>query len=932
MAVTREEALKELQRRSGSAPSVTPEQATVELQRRGVIQGEPIDPQTQANYQKQQRVAELDKTDPQWRSLSNPQTLQTMHPAELIDVMKSNDYGTELKNLAKKAMAGAAGNLATPDMKNSGDVGVRDKAYAELKRRGFNDNQIVSALEGQNPTFWGQLVQDAPEQIGGIVGGAAGTVAFRSPAGKAAGSTAGAAIGGAISKGVQDTYRWATGDVRAPQSSEDLAHDISQSATRQGLIQAAGVGIGAAGNLAKNMVANPVKIMRGTLNPMPISDAAEIVGQAEKYDIPVKVSDISSNPVYSSMNAAASKSSATAPGMKLIDMEQVKGLQRAEADLRNRFSIDGASPDRTKQIAGDLNNRAKAVNLALDKQAELAKNQTVQGIEQNIRNDFNAKLNEKNGAELSKMLDDALKDKRKVWGEYENQLWNEAFDLADSAIAQKAAANPEIQAAKETLSKYPGMASGPAFEKFQKELNATVGAVDISAIKQLAQQKLDALAKNKGIGSTAMGEPLLKQIMQLDNSLPFGDAKVLRTALMKAQESMAANKDVAIGDAKQFVKMLTDKMGTTADSLGADVKYAWKTARAFTSMKHDKLEDEMLKSAINKISDNPDAMSSFIFQNNSPERTLQIRKLMGAEKWNEVRSIAADKFLADSYERIPGLSQPVVNGKKLLESLDKTKGSLRVLFTPEQISELTKQGQAMQSLQTKGLLGATGIDKKSVFDSVDSIVGAIYNGNNPAEVVKIKTAVGADNWIDIQKNLVDKLLKDTYQPIGKDSAGFVASGNKLASQLEKMQNTLPILLNDEQRSALKVYARLSQVFQAGEKTAGNINAATNEVAKTTAGTIGSTIAKTLSLSGKISNWIINDPVVVKRIAGSLNQPLNSPQASSLMQRILSASRDSQTVRQMMQVWDKTPTGTLPSLAIRYLEEKNSSTTPIQQEQ
>ena len=180
-----------------------------------------------------------------WASKVKPEDIQPESLArhdnlKLLALMRTYDTSYETPNMLKKAINAAAGSLAP--FEKTGQTGIRDNAYAELKRRGVDDNTIISALDGENPTFLGQLVVDAPEMIGGTVGGIGGSLITKNPLGSAALSTVVAAVGGAIGKGGQQIYRAATGDIRAPDSPSDAIAELSGASLRQGGAELAGVG------------------------------------------------------------------------------------------------------------------------------------------------------------------------------------------------------------------------------------------------------------------------------------------------------------------------------------------------------------------------------------------------------------------------------------------------------------------------------------------------------------------------------------------------------------------------------------------------------------------------------------------------------------------------------------------------------------------
>jgi hypothetical protein len=199
------------------------------------IMGEDVPAPTQEEISENkwmQEKAGFEKTDPKWYTLENPKVLGAMSNEGLVRMMKSEDSGKEVLGRVEKASRRILGmdsdNITT---------GVRDKAYQELLKRGYSRNDVISALNGESPTFAGQLVKDTPEMLGSLALSVPAAIATK---GNIPATVAAGAAGGALGKGAQMFVRTATNDVRAPQTNAEVVKGLSKAALTQGATELAG--------------------------------------------------------------------------------------------------------------------------------------------------------------------------------------------------------------------------------------------------------------------------------------------------------------------------------------------------------------------------------------------------------------------------------------------------------------------------------------------------------------------------------------------------------------------------------------------------------------------------------------------------------------------------------------------------------------------
>lgn len=142
------------------------------------------------------------------------------------------------------ALLGALGNIdrntspldAVRNTINGQHSPIRQKVYAELKRRGLPDELIAQVLkQGDDKGFWGKMIGDAPEMAGGMAGAAIGGLT-KNPA---LGATTGAAIGGGLGRLSKEYYNRSARPERT-RTGPDLAKDVGLAAAIEGGGEAGG--------------------------------------------------------------------------------------------------------------------------------------------------------------------------------------------------------------------------------------------------------------------------------------------------------------------------------------------------------------------------------------------------------------------------------------------------------------------------------------------------------------------------------------------------------------------------------------------------------------------------------------------------------------------------------------------------------------------
>lgn len=526
-------------------------------------------------------------------------------------------------------------------------TGIRDNAYKELISRGVPKDLIIRAMGGENPTYLGEMLKRAPEQIGGAVGAVAGGVLLKNPMGVTSGSTIGAGVGGMAGKAIG----LATGAEQVPEGGAMSA--IGQAGVEQAGYNLAGVGISKLAAAGK-----------GITNLMPVEGAANITKTAKRFNIPIDASDISQKPVFSMIEEAARKSPFSAQSMVARDIQAVKGSQAMVDDIRTTF---------------------------------------------------NATANDMKGIDLFKLWDDARKEKKAIWTQIENKKWD---DHRDTILPEIAKRQEEITVTRNVPSKMLGPDGKPVMTQVShKEIRTDPSAmVDMRPVAGKANEVLEVLKevnKNKeglppsDIGHTLEAAGLLKDIVDKPDFIEWETVHKLRSLLLRTERQMGINKELAASNVRRLNSEITDQMGITASNMGDESYNSWVKARAITNAKHEKLDNELFDTLNNKVAKNPDAVRQLLLANDTPVKLREIRKIMGEKRWADVQSSAIDDFFTKSSDVAPEFTEPVLNGKKMMDRMKREGGSLSVLLSPEARQAMTDAGRTLMAIQAKGapLLG-----------------------------------------------------------------------------------------------------------------------------------------------------------------------------------------------------------------------------------
>jgi hypothetical protein len=250
------------------------------------------------------------------------------------------------------------------------------------------------------------------------------------------------------------------------------------------------------------------------------------------------------------------------------------------------------------------------------------------------------------------------------------------------------------------------------------ELDDLAGAVKVpmAAVKNVALEAQEQLARLSGVGSGEVDKQLLKQVSNLSETLTFADAHLMRSNLLSMQRDLVDV--VGAGRAKKLIGDLvaiTNKtMDDVAEAAGGKLLESYKATNKFWKTGKETFDNDFIGGLVIANKRNPERIGETIFRDGNVKEIMQARKaLKTASKldksinsdvvWHEMQSGYLQSLLTKTANE-----EGVVSAKRLLKTfIDRKKNrTLSAAFTKEQrnkIREFAMIGERFQKSPEAGL-------------------------------------------------------------------------------------------------------------------------------------------------------------------------------------------------------------------------------------
>lgn len=201
-----------------------------------------------------------------------------------------------------------------------------------------------------------------------------------------------------------------------------------------------------------------------------------------------------------------------------------------------------------------------------------------------------------------------------------------------------------------------GLAKGQdAFRAAAKTLYQQVDAQTASAMVPMHQLKAEAL-KVQGqwanlppkLGSD-VGLGLIQQITDMPNSVPFAQAQLIRSQLLKRGRELS---DIEGGLSRRFAGLVDDAMEGAAGTLKGPALESWRIANAFYKEGAARFNSDFVQALADKA---PEKVAGAIFQRGGVTALRQARAAVSAETFQKVQGAFLWKVLGDSTDPVTGV-------------------------------------------------------------------------------------------------------------------------------------------------------------------------------------------------------------------------------------------------------------------------------------
>jgi hypothetical protein len=241
--------------------------------------------------------------------------------------------------------------------------------------------------------------------------------------------------------------------------------------------------------------------------------------------------------------------------------------------------------------------------------------------------------------------------------------------------------------------------------------------IPMAKIKKFAQERLKRAKLASGIDSEASGAKLLEGINNYDDFVDFETAKELRTLLRIAHEKFdIVNKKAPVYGMAKYLEGQVDKaIGTGLRKFSPKAYELWRNTNATYKVAKEKFDNQLIRRLVKAGlppsrggRGQPEQVAKMLFRPNNYSQVATVKKMMGGSspEWKNLQSYFTQSIIDASRKTA---TDPII-GNRLLKKLE-TMGedTLRVIYSPDQLSAIKMLGKAIKTTQDQQGGGIGGI-------------------------------------------------------------------------------------------------------------------------------------------------------------------------------------------------------------------------------
>lgn len=625
-----------------------------------------------------------------------------------------------------------------------------------------------------------EMVKDAPEVLGATAMLAAGGTGVGIPAAMGL-----AALGGAGGKGYQLAAQELTKSPGAPQTPGQAALEVGAAGARQGIAEGAGRAVlKAIGRVVRGNFFNPTDEVLGGATASTADREANKAAMLAGKKPPVPKEELLKK-----------------PNVNADELMRAYGSNYTAAQMTNSRTLD--TLDNMAQgsfFGGDI----------MDK-AFHSQQKAVKDMSDSIAGMFVKDSSEKmSDRQIGQLFVDTIQNGKNAFKTASEKMFRNVDDLVyqNMQLANPEEVNPILFPGKTgtTVSTGESIMGAPGMpEVIPTKKPSEAGYVNTKPIAERASQIIQDYKRVSNVGKSDAGGTFLDKVAAVPESMPFGDAQLLRSGLLQEARNLAQEGGQAYRFASELSGLADKQMETAASKLSGDALSAWRDANKFYKFGKTNFDNQFIQKLAQSGKVNWEEVGDLLFRSGNVEEVYQAR-----------RALRSAEFASKKAESMTPAELQVVTPTK--EAIAK-QGKPYALFQGN--FEATKQTPAFSTYRMYGEhprsggnfpakdLEAMGIPITGKEARVKE--GVVPTDFNPPKPEPTNPVDFQQTWRQMQAGYYDSLLKKNT---GVDGT-FNPTGVLKDLNNKKTSRTIQAAFNNDQLNAIRNFARAAEIAKQG---------------------------------------------------------------------------------------------------------------------
>jgi len=238
----------------------------------------------------------------------------------------------------------------------------------------------------------------------------------------------------------------------------------------------------------------------------------------------------------------------------------------------------------------------------------------------------------------------------------------------------------------------------PLYNEVAEMVGKRGDIVSTLGLKNAIANKVEIIAKMKGLAGEESGDVLVRAIQELPDMVDYATAQELRKRLysLGSKFKAAPGGESGVGLAKHLTQITDGSIDSALAKADKSAQHLWRGVNKIYREGSEKYNNALVRSLIKKSVDNPHKVMSGIFQKGGIKGINRVKTVVGKETWEDLQGwyvrdaiektskegvLQGERFLKELFNPARGMSHEGVEaifGKKGTQQIKEMGNALRV--------------------------------------------------------------------------------------------------------------------------------------------------------------------------------------------------------------------------------------------------------------